>query len=254
VRKATADIAARRGSGGDFVRANYFQIGSGENACVRFLEQDDDVAWCWVHQTPAPAGRQYGDDVACLDQEDEDIPCPGCEDGLKRKFKGFINVIWFDGPVYKRDAENKLVKKDGQKQIIDTRDQVALWTSGSRVFENLEEINTKYKGLSSRKFEIKRKGEKLDTTYLITPWDVDSGREDFSSKEEKLLKDKHDLNLFTKPPSYEEFRARLDGKPAPKSSGDDSSSNGPAKPNNPFAKGGKKKPSRPVKKPSRPSR
>lgn len=216
-----------------------------------------------MHSVPATGKSKYPDDVPCIDQEDEDIPCPGCEGNLKRSFKGFINVIWYDGPVYKRDADNKIVKdSDGDKQVIDERDQVALWKSGTRVFDVLEELDTKLRGkLSSRTFEVKRKGKKLDTHYSITPWDMNGGEEPFTSAEKKLLKDKHDIALFTKPPTYEEFQAKIEGRSPEKDSDDNpfpKKKGGPAKPGNPFAAGKpRKKPSpskKPVRKPSRPSR
>lgn len=224
VRQASAQIEARRNAGGFGPQALYFTLDPGDSAEVRFLEEGDDIAWCWVHEVPVE-GRQWGRDVPCLDQDDEDEPCPGCEKELKRKFKGFINVIWKDAPVYKRDKEGKLVKVDGEK-IVDThKDQVALWTSGVRLFEELDETNDTYRGLRSRRFIVKRKGKGLDTKYIIKPADIDSGAQEFSKDEKSLESDKYDLAEFMKVPSYDDFVTIMNGGNA----GNFSSNNGKSK-------------------------
>lgn len=236
VRKAAAQIEARRNSGGNFPQALYFQLGDGESATVRFLEQDDDIAWCWVHEV-AVEGRSWGREVPCLDQDDEDEPCPGCERELKRKVKGYINLIWFDAPVYKRDKEGKLVKVDGEKIISHKDDQVALWTSGVRLFEELDETNESYKGLRSRRFKVKRKGTKLNTKYTIKPEDIDSGKQPFTDEEDELEEKKYDLGEFMKIPTYEEFISILEGGNGNFSGGESKSKDNPAsaaKKTNPF--------------------
>lgn len=213
VRQANAAIKARREAGGAFgPNALYFSLpDDGDTGIVRFLEENDDIAWCWVHEIPVE-GRQYGRDVPCLDQDDEDLACPGCEKEVKRKFKGFINVIWFDAPVYKKDKEGKTVKDStGDKVVTGTADQVAVWTSGPRLFEELDEINDAYRGLRSRRFKIKRKGVKLDTKYVIKPEDPDGGKQPFTDEEEDLEQKAYDLNEFMKIPTYEDFVKILSG-------------------------------------------
>lgn len=238
VRQASAQIKAKRDAAGGFAPpALYFQLGDGDTAVVRFLEQDDDIAWCWVHEVPVE-GRSWGREVPCLDQDDEDEACPGCEREMKRKVKGFINLIWFDAPLYKRDNEGKLVKVDGEKIEIGKADQVALWTSGVRLFEDLDELNDTYKGLRSRRFKVKRKGIKLNTKYTIQPEDPDSGRQKFSGDEDELEEKKYDLNEFMKIPSYDEFMNIANGGTGSSNGGSSSRSNedsvSSAKKKNPF--------------------
>lgn len=207
VRQASAEIEARRGSGGP--GALWFRLKAGDEAIVRFLEQDDDIHWAMCHEVPVE-GRQWGKDVPCLDQEKEGEECPGCDADLPRRFKGYINLIWQDAPVFKRDGDGKLVKdRLGDLVITGTKPQVAIWSSGIRLFEQLDEINANFKGLSSRRFKVKRKGEGLNTTYSINPEDVDSGPQDFSDEEGKLAADKYDLADFVKPPALEDFRKEL---------------------------------------------
>lgn len=208
VRQASAELEARRTSGPG-AGALWFRLKSGEEAIVRFLEQDDDVACCMTHEVPVE-GRQWGRDVPCLDQDRDGTPCPGCERELPRRFKGWINLIWFDAPVFKRDAENKIVKdRLGDPVVIGNKAQVALWSSGIRLFEELDEINANYRGLMSRRFKVKRKGEGLDTKYIIVPANIDSGPEGLSGEEKELAEKKYDLNEFIQPGSYEDFLKAL---------------------------------------------
>lgn len=207
VRNTSADIESRRGSGGP--GALWFRLKSGDEAICRFLEQDDDIFWCHMHEVPVE-GRSFGRDVACCDQDKDGTPCPGCERDLPRKFKGFINVIWNNAPIFKRDGDGKMVKDSlGDPVITGHKPQVAVWGSGIRLFEQLDEVNTDYRGLTSRRFKVKRKGEKLDTKYHIAPENVDGGAQEMSSEEQTLAGTKYDLNLFVKPPTYDEFLKEL---------------------------------------------
>ncbi len=237
VRKAGAAIRAKRDAAGGFAPpALYFSLDNGEVAVVRFLEQDEDIAWCYVHQVPVD-GRTWGRDVPCLDQQEEGTPCPGCERDIKKKVKGFINLIWYDAPLYKKDKEGKIVKTNGEKVQVGNETQVALWTSGVQLFEELDEMNEKYKGLRSRRFTVKRKGVKLDTKYVMGPEDVDSGPQPFTIIERKLAEDAYNLEEFMKAPSYEEFVAIIDGTAVQKSnSGGGDSPVAAAKKRNPFTK------------------
>lgn len=206
VREASAEVESRRGSGGG---ALYFRLKSGEEAIVRFLEQDDDIFWCYMHEVPVE-NRSWGKNVVCIDQDKEGTPCPGCERDLDRRFKGFINLIWFNAPVFKRDDSNKIVKDQlNDPVVIGEKPQVAVWNSGIRLFEELDEVNDNYKGLKSRRFKVKRKGSGLDTKYVISPEDIDAGQQPMTDEEQKLAAEKYDLNQYTKPGTYEEFLKEL---------------------------------------------
>ena len=97
----------------------------------------------------------------------------------------------------------------GDPVVMDNKPQVAVWSSGIRLFEELDEINANFKGLMSRRFKVKRKGEKLDTKYHISPENVDSGAQPLTNTEEKLAAEKFDLSQYTKPGSYDEFLKEL---------------------------------------------
>ena len=233
VRKASADVESKRGAGGP--GALYFRLKSGEEAIVRFLEQDEHINWCYMHEVPVE-NRQWGKNVPCLDQEKDGTPCPGCERDMDRRFKGFINLVWDNAPVFKRDESKKIVKdRLGDPVIIGQKPQVAVWNSGIRLFEELDEVNTNYKGLMSRKFKVKRKGEGLDTKYHISPADPDSGATPMTSEEEKLAAEKYDLNQFTGPGTYEDFLKELgEGGGSGGGQGGQQNGGGEQKRSNPF--------------------
>ena len=209
VRRTSAEIEQRKNSGGSSQGSLWFRLQPGQETVVRFLEQDDDIHWAHMHEVPQE-GRSWGRDVPCLDQDRDGTPCPGCERDLPRKFKGYINVIWDDAPVFKRGEDGRILKDQYDKVIVvGNKPQPAIWSSGIRLFENLDEINANYRGLRSRRFKVKRKGEKLNTTYVVTPENVDEGAQDFSAEELEMQENKYDLSVYVKPPTYEEFMAEL---------------------------------------------
>lgn len=218
VNKAAAETAAKGGSslwGGKLI----FKLpNDGDKAVVRFVEIDDEhVYGAWHHQVPVE-GRSWPDLVVCIAQDEDgnhtDDACPGCERDLPLKFKGYTALIWRDGPVYKTDDKNKIVKDNlGDPVVLEHKDGVAIWSSGPRLFENLGEIHEAYGGLDSRDFTVKRRGVKTDTQYTIVPADPDGGKKAMSAADKKLVKDAElDLAAFIRPPSYDEFEARLNGQ------------------------------------------
>ena len=210
IRKAAADVEARRAAGGG-AGALWFKLAPGEETVVRFLEQNDDLAYAYMHEVPVE-GRQWGRPVPCCDQDQDGTPCPGCERDMPRKFAGYINVLWDDAPVFKRDENSKMVRDtQGDPVVLGHKPQVAIWSSGIKLFEQLDEINTNYRGLMSRRFKVKRKGSGFDTKYYISPEDVDSGPQEMSASDKELLAQKYDLNEYIKPRTYEDFLKELEG-------------------------------------------
>lgn len=212
VREVAAELQSSRNANSKRGPSSlYFSLKDGEETIVRFLEQDDDIAWCWTHEIPVE-GRAWGRATPCLDQQKEGTPCPGCERDMPRKFMGYINLIWDDAPVFKRDDNNRIVRDTTNDPVLlDNKPQVAIWQSGIRLFEELDEINANYKGLMSRKFKIKRKGSRLDTKYMISPADIDSGAQDLDAAEVELSAAKFDLTEFITAKSYDEFTEELTG-------------------------------------------
>lgn len=210
VQRAMQNIEARKAAGGGIgPQPTYFKLpNSGDSAIVRFLEQGDEVSWCWTHSIPPRGNQKFGDDVPCRDQEGTGTPCPGCEQGLYKSFKGFINLIWRDGPVYKRNDQGWL-EKDGNNRpiVVSRRDTIALWEAGIMVFDELNGLDATYKGLSSRDFKVTRRGEGLNTRYNIVPADPDAGPQPMSDADRELAKTKMDLNELTTPPAYENWGA-----------------------------------------------
>src|SRR5438477_1955687 len=126
----------------------------GDEAIVRFLEQGEEVYSFWYHDfTNTDPSQGWKTKIPCLDQEDDGTPCPGCREDLKRRFRGLINVIWREAPVFKRDQEGNLVKDEHTKAVIVVghKDQVAVWDGGKELFsDTLAPKDVAFKGLSSR--------------------------------------------------------------------------------------------------------
>jgi hypothetical protein len=208
VRGAADDIETRKNAGGGGGKL-FFKLADGETAVVRFLEQDDDVAWAWVHQLPPADGQQYGRKVVCRNQDENGNfsgdDCPGCEKNYKRQFQGAINLIWRNAPVFERDAQNRMVRDEKNKPVIGGKaDQVAVWVAGVTVFaDTLDVKNSKYKGLKSRDFEVTRRGTGLNTSYSIEPVDPDAGPQPMSKADGELEKEKYDLAYYTEKPAYD---------------------------------------------------
>jgi hypothetical protein len=186
VQEAGRDIEERKAAAqdGDFPQRVYFKLEPGKSADVRFLEQGDQVQWAWVH--PLDPDNFMSNKVVCRDQDEEGrrdgTDCPGCERDLPRKFRGVINLI-------NRETN-----------------QVETWIAGPTIFVDiLDDLDSTYKGLSSRDFKVKRRGSGRDTTYSILPADPEGGSEPLSKSDEKLIEEKPDLSWFVTPPSYEEW-------------------------------------------------
>lgn len=191
VKEAGKDIETRKNAASeDFPDRVYFKIEPDTSATVRFLEQGDEVNWAWVHEIPVE-GKTFGPKVVCRDQDEEGRrigeACPGCEQDLKRSFRGVVNVIWRNGD------------EDGE-------DVVAMWMSGPRVFvDTLDPLESAYRGLGSRDFVVSRRGSGKDTAYNVLPADPDGGAQPLGTADKKLAKDKFDLLYWVTPPSYEEW-------------------------------------------------
>lgn len=214
-----ADVDARKAAGGGGGNKLFFKLNDGDTATVRFLEDGEDLHAAWVHDVPPTGDEKYPRQVVCRDQDEFGRrigeACPGCEKDYKRKIRGAVNVIWRDSPVYETDADGNYVK-DSKNGLVDTGrtdDQVAIWTGGKVVFvDELIPLDQKFRGLTSRDFEITRKGEKLNTTYSIFPADPDGGPKAMSKKDKELASDKYDLSFYVEAPPYEEWGQKRQGQ------------------------------------------
>lgn len=185
-------IAEAQAENGNFVKREYFKLAnSGDSAIVRFLEQGEDVTWCYCHRVRL-AGKAFPSTIPCRNQDDDGTSCPACEQGIDKTYRGYINLIW-------RNAGD------------DGSDKLALWEQGVNVFSELGTQDVSAKGLSSRDFRITRKGSGLKTTYSITPADIDSGPQPMSDTDKKIAAEKYDLNELINPPSEERWTQLLGG-------------------------------------------
>jgi hypothetical protein len=207
---AVAEIESRKrglAESGSQPRKLFFRLGDGHSAVVRFLEESSDLNWAWVHQLPATGQNKFGVKIPCRDQGEEGEPigepCPGCERGDKRTFQGAINIIWRDAPVLQRDESNRIVRDAAGAPVVSgNKDSIAVWISGVTVFEDLEEMDKTYTGLSSRDFLVKRRGSGLNTRYTISPADPDGGPQKMSKADTALAAEKYDLTEYVVPPPF----------------------------------------------------
>ena len=175
IREAVREIeerkaAAQEGGGGDYSPSLWFKLpenGSGKktedltsamSAVIRPLEEGDDVAYAAVHPVKVP-NQQWDIDIICRDQLNEGEPCPGCEMGLKRKLKGWINVIWRDAPDFPQDENGKWNTKVDYESLPKS-DKIAIWSSGPIVFGRLDELDEDLDGISNYEFSVMREGLK----------------------------------------------------------------------------------------------
>lgn len=222
-----------------YPKIDYFTLGSGERAQIRFLEQGEDLAWASCHRIMV-AGNRYPKNIPCLDQNDEGAPCPACVHDDKnirsRSVRGFVNAIWRGNedlqesieklpanmkltlaPVYKRNQYGSPEKgPDNKKIITGFADSVFLWECSKTVFQELLSKDSAYKGLMSRDFIISRQGaSKEDTRYFIEPADVDAGPQPMMVADMSLMNGKFDIDALTKPPSFEEMTQMLSADQTP---------------------------------------
>jgi hypothetical protein len=207
--------AAENAASGGGIKADFFELKDGQTAIVRFLEQGDQLYYADNHKIPHP-NAQYGLDLICLDQQEDGTPCPACQSDnpkiRRRSLKGYINMIWRDGPVYERN-EYGTPKKDnaGKKIVTGYADGVFLWKCSGEVFEMLLEIDGAYRGLMSRDFAIKRVGADKKTKYVITPAVIDGGPAEMTIADVELAKQKYNLAEITKPFDYAAAHAFMYG-------------------------------------------
>lgn len=219
LRKQQAREQQRAAQGGAVIRADWFGIAANTFAVVRFLEEGNALTFADVHRVPT-SNSPYPQDFICLDNNDDGTPCPGCQSGVdkirRRVLKGFVNLIWREGPVYERNDYGTPKKDPNTKKPIITgrADGVFLWKCSSDVFTELVTKDDKYKGLSSRDFEIRRTGAGMnDTKYTIDPADVDGGPQGMTIADLTLAEKKYNLAEITSGMSYQDFTAALHGAP-----------------------------------------
>lgn len=211
----------RAAQGAGSIKADYFSIAGNTYAVVRFLEQGSELTFADVHRIPV-VGKQYPQDFICLDNGDDGTPCPGCQsadDKLRRRVtKGFVNLIWREGPVYERN-DYGTPKKDqgsGKPIIVGRADGVFLWKCSGEVFTEILAKDDKYKGISSRDFEIRRTGTTMqDTKYALDPAEVDGGPQPMTIGDQALAEKKYNLAEIITPLSFQDFVLAMHGAATP---------------------------------------
>jgi hypothetical protein len=207
-------------------------VDDGESAKVRFLEQGEEVWSVYCHKLPPPPGRNWGDTIQCLDQDNEGKPCPACMRQIGRFERVVINVIWFNAPKFKREpAEQgklgKLVKdNDGNPIMIGTEDVIATWETSVKNGGRLEMLDTKHGGLTHGIYSVTRQGAKgsKETEYHI---DFEEIKEP-TAAEVELVKSKPDPREIIKKLTPGDMERIYSGGQVSSANGESSSTEGNA--------------------------
>lgn len=195
------------------VFTNDFSLAANQFAIVRFLEEgDEQLTFADIHRVPVQGKRgRYFRDFICLDTNDDGTPCPACQhpdpETSKRTTRGFLNLIWREGPIFQRDENKRMVMGPDKKPIIIGReDQIAIWKCSWTVFSLARTKDAKYHGLKSRDWEITRTGSTMnDTVYNIEPADPDAGPQPMTIADMSLAEGKYDLAKMTRPLAFDEL-------------------------------------------------
>jgi len=220
---AIKEIDARKNSGGG-PRGLFFKVEDGGEQVVR--PAISEPIWVWVHELPKEPSERYSRNEPCRDQDpDTGVPigeaCPGCDKmkasvdegkawkdrDYKKKMAGVLPVIWRDAPVFEEVEDDAGNKKKNYDKVVGKADQIALWTFGKVVIEELEGNAASYGDLMARDWVVKRKGTSIDTVYDIKPVLVDgeTRKMPLSEADKKLIESQPDVNAYFAIPSYESW-------------------------------------------------
>jgi hypothetical protein len=162
----------------------WLKLDDGDEVQLRVIASQFKDAY--THRVPITVeddkgrSREYMSDVACLDQDDEGIPCPGCKDGIDKRYKFWVPVI-----VREWEAEDT-------GKVADT---LMVWSQGVTVGKKLDKLNAK-RGLELRDVVLEREGSKMNDTRYDLSW---------TENDKRLLEKVPDLKRYYEPPEYDDF-------------------------------------------------
>lgn len=173
---------------------------------ARFLEQGEDINTYDRHEYSVPDGKGgfYRRQFTCLRESPWNQPeCPGCAAGLKIKLRGVYNVIWRNRAVYRKGADGKVIKVNGQPIIDGYADEVCILDVPSTTAEVLRGKDGSYHGLGTRDVILSASGNSFQP-WNIEPADIGAPPTPLSENDMALYARKHDLDKFMEPPSFQE--------------------------------------------------
>lgn len=208
---------AKKGSGGGGAWSNFFRVKEDGDETIRILEDMEEIVTkqsAQFHQMPPSGKRKFTWYEICLAVDPDTgqangADCPGCEfhaeDDQEYRDRNvyFINVIWRDAPVRKKNDKGKWVETD------ETADQLAVWeVTQLSAQDAVENAFATYKSLTNRDFVVKRRGEGFDTTYTLNPLVNDEGdpvKTPLSDADKELAEKKADLSDKVTLKTYDEW-------------------------------------------------
>ena len=182
------------------------EVTSAMTAVIRPLEEGDDLTYALVHPVVIE-GRPFPVDIVCRDQDNSGEACPGCEAGIKRAVKGFLNVIWRDAPDFPLDEDTNKYNTKIDYESVSKSDKVAVLSSGPTLFGRLDELDEDLEGITNYDLRITREGLKLATKYKVKK----EKKGALTAADKKLVAEKHDLSHYVRVPDYDEWIERSQG-------------------------------------------
>jgi hypothetical protein len=216
LRAAAATKKAYGGGGGyDDVE---FKVKDGDTEVIRVIDPASqiDKQWTFVHEMPPTGKMKWGENVPCMGGQSPDSHpgCPACQRGIEKAIEGYVNVIWRNGPQHAtKTLDNGTTVRDW-KNIKGKADCLAVWTMGITRLEEIDSLDSAYKGIMTRDFQVKRKGTSYDTVYTFAPAMDENGNAMATPPSEAdiaMAAKKPDLSVRARPGSAEDMERMLMG-------------------------------------------
>lgn len=179
----------------------------GDVAIARFLEQGPDKRVFAVHEYTVPNPRNPSQPFrrffTCFNDAEDGSRCVGCEGGMQVKYKGVYNVIQRNRPVFRKDAQGKVMKVNNEPIVDGYQDEVVIFTCAGTTANAIRVADDNFKGLMSRDVKITKTGAQFQP-FDFAPADIDSGPVPLSPADIELAGKKHNLSEFMKVPEWAE--------------------------------------------------
>jgi hypothetical protein len=175
---------------------------------IRFLEQGPDVNNYPVHEYKVPNPNVRGGvshrRFTCLSEVGQE--CPGCSAGMKVKRRGVYNVIQRQRPVFRKDKDGKAIYVNSEPIIDGHQDEVVIANVGGPTANMLRQLDGKMQGLMSRDFDVTFSGDSFQAWNITGALDGagNSMATPMSEADMALAANKHNLDEYMKPPTFQE--------------------------------------------------
>lgn len=178
-------------------------------AVVRFLEQGDDINEIAQHEysepNPQNPGQPFKRRFTCFNDKLDGTPCPGCNSGLKMKFRGVFNVIQRQRGIIRRGSDGKAIKGPDNKYIIDGfKDEVVVLDVPSTCLETLRKNDVDWKGLMTGEIKVEVNTSTFEP-FRFTCADFSNWfNQPMTDVDIQLAQGRHNIDEVMRPPSFDD--------------------------------------------------